>query len=91
MVTNATSIIPLDSWVALNEFIGSNRGLRKAWDSFHMAARAAWPVLNYGETGTGKELIAKAIQEESFRKCRPYVKLNCVAMQAFAVVNRNSV
>jgi transcriptional regulator with GAF, ATPase, and Fis domain len=79
MVTNAISVIPSDS-SARSELIGSNRGLRKPWDSLHKVARTNSVVLIHGETGTGKELVAKAIHEESFRKCGPYVKLNCAAM-----------
>src|SRR5258708_23188095 len=80
MVTNAISIIPLDSSAARSELIGSNRGLRKVWDSLHMVARTDSAVLIHGETGTGKELVAKAIHEESFRKRGPFVKLNCAAI-----------
>jgi formate hydrogenlyase transcriptional activator len=80
MAFSAISIIPLDSLASRSELIGSDRGLRKIWASLHMVARTDSAVLICGETGTGKELVAKAIHEESFRKCGPYVKLNCAAM-----------
>ena len=80
MATNTISIIPLDSSAFRRELIGFDRGLRNVWASLHMVARTDSAVLIQGETGTGKELVAKAIHEESFRKRGPYVKLNCAAM-----------
>jgi formate hydrogenlyase transcriptional activator len=80
MAGNATSIIPLESSPARSGLIGSDQGLRKVWDSLHMVARTDSTVLIQGETGTGKELVAKAIHVESLRQCGPYVKLNCGAV-----------
>src|ERR1700678_75590 len=65
-----------------SELIGRSLGLRRVLDSVKMVAGTDSAVLIQGETGTGKELIARAIHEESQRKCGPYVKLNCAAMPA---------
>ena len=80
MATSAISIIPLDPSASRGELIGFDRGLRNVWASLHMVARTDSAVLIQGETGTGKEIVAKAIHEESFRKRGPYVTLNCAAM-----------
>ena len=80
MAPNAIKIIPQDRSAALSELIGSNRELLKVWDAVRIVARTDSAVLILGETGTGKELVAKAIHEESFRKCGPYVRLNCTAV-----------
>ena len=62
------------------ELIGSSLGLRRVWDSVQMVARSDSAVLIQGETGTGKELVARAIHEESLRSPGPFVALNCAAM-----------
>ncbi|HTB13150.1 MAG TPA: sigma 54-interacting transcriptional regulator [Bryobacteraceae bacterium] len=80
MATGAITIIPLDSPEPQGELVGSNQGLRRVRASMHMVARTDSAVLIHGETGTGKELVAKAIHEESLRKSGPYVKLNCAAV-----------
>jgi DNA-binding NtrC family response regulator len=46
----------------------------------HRAAKSTIPVLIEGESGVGKELIARAIQGESTRKSKPFVTVNCGAI-----------
>jgi len=62
--------------------IGESHELRSLWYLANMVARTDSAVLIQGETGTGKELLAKAIHEESLRSCGPFVKVNCSAIPA---------
>lgn len=64
------------------EIIGESRGLKKVLKQVETVAREEATVLILGETGTGKELIARAIHELSPRKERTFVKLNCSAIPA---------
>jgi len=64
------------------DMIGSSQELQKVWESVQMVAQTDSGVLIRGETGTGKELLAKAIHEESLRSQGPFVKINCAAMPA---------
>jgi len=65
-----------------DELIGSSLGLRRVWNAVQMVAPTDSAVLIQGETGTGKELIARAIHEGSSRNLGPFVKVNCAAMPA---------
>jgi formate hydrogenlyase transcriptional activator len=60
--------------------VGESRALRQALQLVEMVAPADSTVLLVGETGTGKELVARAIHERSRRKNRAMVKLNCAAI-----------
>jgi formate hydrogenlyase transcriptional activator len=80
MAANRPNIIPLNLPSADSELIGNSQGLRQVWSLVKMVARTDSAVLVLGETGTGKELIAKAVHEESQRRRGPYVKVNCAAM-----------
>ncbi len=63
-----------------NEIVGADRGLRRVLDSVRMVAPTDTAVLLHGETGTGKEVIARAIHEQSRRSHAPYLKINCAAI-----------
>jgi formate hydrogenlyase transcriptional activator len=60
--------------------IGRSRALRMVLREIRMVAPTDSTVLIYGETGTGKELIAHAIHELSHRRSNAFVKLNCAAI-----------
>ena len=64
------------------EIIGASPALQQALRQVDLVAVASTTVLVNGETGTGKELIARAIHERSPRRERPLVKLNCSAISA---------
>jgi formate hydrogenlyase transcriptional activator len=65
-----------------NEIIGNSPELLKLLDNVEAAAPTDANVLIFGETGSGKELIAHAIHGRSLRNTRPLVKVNCAAMPA---------
>ena len=62
------------------EIIGNSGSLRRALKQVETVAPTESTVLIYGETGTGKELIARAIHDLSPRRSKPFVKLNCAAI-----------
>jgi formate hydrogenlyase transcriptional activator len=64
------------------ELIGSSSSLKKVLKNVERVAPTDSTVLITGETGTGKELIARAIHNLSPRKNKPLVKVNCAAIPA---------
>jgi len=62
------------------QIIGSSASLRRALKRVETVAPTDSTVLIYGETGTGKELIARGIHDLSPRRAKPFVKLNCAAI-----------
>ena len=60
--------------------VGESSGLRHVLNLVETVAPSNSTVLLLGETGTGKELIARAVHERSGRKERTFVKLNCAAI-----------
>jgi formate hydrogenlyase transcriptional activator len=80
----ATAILahPLPFADPQHELIGDSLSMQQVRDDVHMVARTDSTVLIQGETGTGKEVIARAIHEQSSRSHCAYIKINCAAMPA---------
>jgi formate hydrogenlyase transcriptional activator len=62
------------------DVVGNSEQLRRVLQEIETVAPADSTVLIYGETGTGKELIARALHNLSSRKSNTFVKLNCAAI-----------
>ena len=62
------------------QIIGNSASLRRVLKNVETVAPTDSTVLIYGETGTGKELIARGIHDLSPRRSKPFVKLNCAAI-----------
>lgn len=60
--------------------IGSSQVMKDLYNRIHKVAPTAATVLVHGETGTGKELVAKAIHSESPRQGKPMISVNCAAI-----------
>lgn len=70
----------IDQKYGLGDMIGGSRGMIKVFERIKQVADTRATVLITGETGTGKELVAKAIHRHSHRKDAPFVMLNCAAL-----------
>jgi formate hydrogenlyase transcriptional activator len=64
------------------DIVGESSGLRRVLNDIATVAPTDATVLIQGETGTGKELLARAIHRLSLRKEQPFIKLNCAAIPA---------
>jgi PAS domain S-box-containing protein len=62
------------------DIVGQSRALVEVLDRVRLVAETDSSVLILGETGTGKELVARAIHSNSKRKDRPFIKVNCAAL-----------
>ena len=70
----------LRSEINFTEIVGQSPALRRVLEEVETVAPTDSTVLINGETGTGKELIARAIHNLSPRRSNPFVKLNCAAI-----------
>jgi len=60
--------------------LSEHPAMRRVYDNVDRVARSKATVLIHGDTGTGKEVIARLIHERSPRRSRPMVKVNCAAL-----------
>ena len=70
----------VDLALAYGRIVGQSPALRRVLPQVEMVAPTDSTVLVLGETGTGKELVARAIHERSRRAHRPLIKVNCGAI-----------
>jgi formate hydrogenlyase transcriptional activator len=68
------------SELKFEEIVGRSEALRRVLEQIETVAPTDSTVLIYGETGSGKELIARAVHNLSARKSNAFVKLNCAAI-----------
>jgi formate hydrogenlyase transcriptional activator len=68
------------SELKFEEIVGKSEALRRVLKEVETVAPTDSTVLIYGETGTGKELIARAVHNLSSRQSNSFVKLNCAAI-----------
>jgi formate hydrogenlyase transcriptional activator len=64
----------------LEEMVGSTPAWKRVLDQIEYVAPTDATVLILGETGTGKELVARAIHSQSLRSARTFAKVNCAAV-----------
>jgi transcriptional regulator with GAF, ATPase, and Fis domain len=62
-----------------HEMIAASEALRQTLEQVSRIARSKIPVLIHGETGTGKELIARIVHEQSPRRDAPLIQVNFAA------------
>ncbi|MCA9237440.1 MAG: sigma-54-dependent Fis family transcriptional regulator [Planctomycetales bacterium] len=60
--------------------VGAHAGLRQVMERVNLICRSDAPVLLLGETGVGKEVIARAVHERSDRRAFPFIRVNCGAI-----------
>lgn len=79
-VKSANNLQGNEADYTFNDIIGNNKYLMEVKSQAKIVAKSLSPVLIFGESGTGKELFAQAIHNESPRKYRPFVAINCGAI-----------
>ena len=77
----------IDHSSMFEEIVGSSEALRKVLTQVTKVAPSDSTVLILGETGTGKELIARAIHRRSKRSSRAFIRVNCAAIPASLIAS----
>lgn len=68
------------SQYSLHKLIGKSNSMRKLFSFIEKIANSSGNILLEGDTGTGKELIARAIHHTSIREDKPFIPVNCAAI-----------
>ena len=78
---NRGSLSKMPTYINEHNLIGDSPKIKSILHKSHQIASVNTPILLTGETGTGKELIARYIHEVSSKKDKPFIAINCGAMQ----------
>ncbi len=70
----------MDDRLQFKNILGEHPSMQRLMKNIAQVARSRATVLIHGETGTGKELIAAAIHQNSKRKDKPFIRLNCASL-----------
>lgn len=70
----------LDRGSSFHGMAGESPAMQRVFEIIGKAAKSEAPVIVSGETGTGKELVARAIHDLGIRHNRPYIRLNCAVL-----------
>ena len=71
---------PAPADAPLRGLVGDSPAIRRVYDLTRRVARSSGTVLLTGETGTGKELVARAVHDLSDRRSGPFIRVNCGAL-----------
>ncbi|HKL76862.1 MAG TPA: sigma-54 dependent transcriptional regulator [Gammaproteobacteria bacterium] len=63
-----------------HDLVGQSPAMLRLYDQIRMLSQAGGPVLLQGESGSGKELVARAVHQESPRGSSPFVAVNCASI-----------
>jgi transcriptional regulator with GAF, ATPase, and Fis domain len=77
---NRTLLSKLGRQDITETIVGAESGLREVMERVALVAKADVPVLIFGETGSGKEVVARAIHRQSRRAAGPFLRVNCGAI-----------
>jgi len=69
-------------WQNSGEIVGNSPAIRAVVNAVNQVAPTPASVPIQGETGTGKELVARAIHQQSQRAAKPFIRVNCAAIPA---------
>jgi PAS domain S-box-containing protein len=70
----------LDERAQFHDLLGKSKAMQLVYQQIRDVARVDSTVLIEGETGTGKELVARAIHSSSHRKDKPFIAVNCAGL-----------
>jgi PAS domain S-box-containing protein len=70
----------LEDKVRFHDLVGKTKAMQDIYEQIREASKVDWTALIEGQTGTGKELVARAIHFSSHRKDKPFIAVNCAGL-----------